>query len=361
VSVAPPPAARRPRLRASPLPALDTECAMTQSVLDVPRLAVPVPDLFAPIAADLEEVERILARELKSRYPSANAVIEHVRHYRGKRLRPVLVLLSARACGRLTSAHPLLGAVVEMIHTATLVHDDILDAAVLRRHVPTVNSRWGTQAGVLLGDHLFTHAFHLASTLDDVRACRLIGQATNRVCEGELCQELAQGNLELTEDEYLDLIDGKTAELTACCCQLGAIYSGASADVVNSLARYGRWLGLAFQIVDDVLDLVGEEKTTGKSLGTDLEQGKMTLPLIHLLAHADPARVPHLKSLLTADGINRREALRPHLEETGSLTYARRRAEELALRAHADLACLPPSACRGILEVLCERVVQRTH
>jgi octaprenyl-diphosphate synthase len=334
---------------------------MTQSLLDMPRLAVPVPDLFSPIAADLEEVERILARELKSRYPAANEVIEHVRHYRGKRLRPVLVLLTARACGRLTTAHPLLGAVVEMIHTATLVHDDILDDAVLRRHVPTVNARWGSQAAVLLGDHLFTHAFHLASTLDDVRACRLIGQATNRVCEGELCQELAQGNLDLTEEEYLDLIDGKTAELIACCCQLGATYSGASPEVIASLSRFGRWLGMAFQIIDDVLDLVGEEKTTGKSLGTDLEQGKMTLPLIHLLASTGPADALRIRSLLTDGTSNRREALRPYLEEASSLLYARRRAEDFASRARGELACLPPSACRGILEILCERVVQRSH
>ena len=137
---------------------------------------------------------------------------------------------------------------------------------------------------MLLGDYLFTHAFHLASTLDDVRACRLIGQATNRVCEGELCQGLERGNLDLTEDAYFDIIDGKTAELLACCCQLGALFSGASAEVVQALARFGRYVGLAFQIADDLLDLVGEEQTTGKSLGTDLEQQKMTLPLIRLLA-----------------------------------------------------------------------------
>src|SRR5207244_910673 len=144
----------------------------------------------------------ILARVLRSRYPAVTEVVDHVRHYRGKRLRPVLLLFTARACGRLTAAHPVLGAVVEMIHTATLVHDDVLDGATVRRHVATVNARWGTQASVLLGDYLFTHAFHLASSLDDVRACRLIGAATNRVCEGELCQEMEQGNLDLTEEAY---------------------------------------------------------------------------------------------------------------------------------------------------------------
>src|SRR5206468_3324032 len=167
----------------------------------------------------------------KSRYAAVAEVVDHVGHYRGKRLRPVLLLLTARACGRLTAAHPVLGAVVEMIHTATLVHDDVLDGAGVRRHVATVNARWGTQTAVLLGDYLFTHAFHLASTLDDVRACRIIGQATNRVCEGELQQGTERGNLALTEEEYLDIINGKTAELTSCCCRLGALYSGADTGV----------------------------------------------------------------------------------------------------------------------------------
>ena len=271
---------------------------MSQSTLVTPPVVAAL-DFCGPIAGDLEEVERILGRTLRSRHAAVAQVVDHVRHYRGKRLRPVLLLLSARACGRLTPAHPILGAVVEMIHTATLVHDDVLDGATVRRHVATVNARWGTQASVLLGDYLFTHAFHLASTLDDVRACRLIGEATNRVCEGELCQGLEQGNLDLTEETYFDIIDGKTAELIACCCRLGAVYSGAAPEVVAGLARFGRNLGLAFQIADDLLDLVGEEKKTGKSLGTDVEQQKMTLPLIHLLEQGNALAPRHAGCWLT--------------------------------------------------------------
>src|SRR6516164_2442094 len=246
---------------------------MSQTLTNAPAGPPPPPDL--------EEVERVLARTLRSRYAAVTGVVDHVRHYRGKRLRPVLLLLTARACGRVTPAHHVLGAVVEMIHTATLVHDDVLDGARVRRRVATVNAVWGVQTSVLLGDNLFTHAFHLASTLDDARACRLIGEATDRVCEGELCQVLQRGNIDLTEAEYFDVIDGKTAELTACCCHLGALYSGAAAEVVARLDRFGRCVGLAFQIADDLLDLVGEERTAGKSLGTDVEQRKLTLPLIH--------------------------------------------------------------------------------
>jgi octaprenyl-diphosphate synthase len=321
----------------------------------------PALDLYGPIAGELDEVERILARTLKSRYAAVTAVVDHVKHFRGKRLRPVLLLLTARACGRLVPAHPVLGAVVEMIHTATLVHDDVLDSAAVRRHVATVNARWGTQASVLLGDYLFTHSFHLASSLEDVRACRLIGAATNRVCEGELCQGLEQGNLDLTEEAYFDMIDGKTAELIACCCHLGALYSGAVPEVVASLARYGRFVGQAFQIADDLLDLVGDEETMGKSLGTDWAQQKMTLPLIHLLHKAGPQLAARGRAVLEMPGQEQRQALRQCLVESGSLDYARWRAEDLTGRARRELACLPPSSYRFLLEAMTERVVHRSH
>jgi octaprenyl-diphosphate synthase len=319
----------------------------------------PALDLYGPIAADLEEVERILARSLKNRHARVAQVVDHVRHYRGKRLRPVLLLLAARACGPVVPAHHVLGAVVEMIHTATLVHDDVLDGARVRRRVTTVNALWGTQTSVLLGDYLFTHAFHLASTLGDAQACRLIGEATDRVCEGELCQVLQRGNLELSEPEYFDIIDGKTAELTACCCRLGALYARAESEVVEALARFGRGVGLAFQIADDLLDLVGDERATGKSLGTDLEQGKLTLPLIHLLREVGGSLAGRVQQILHSPENHKREALRPMLLESGGLEYARRRAEELARRAREELACLPASACRAVLETITERVVHR--
>jgi len=334
---------------------------MNQSMLAEPRTFAPPLDLYGPISADLEEVERILARVLKSRYPQVAPAVDHIRHYRGKRLRPVLVLLTARACGKLAPAHHVLGAVVEMIHTATLVHDDVLDGASVRRHVPTVNALWGNQTSVLLGDYLFTHAFHLASTLDDVRACRLIGSATNRVCEGEMCQGLERGNLDLTEATYYDVIDGKTAELLACCCQLGALYSGASADAVQALTRYGRFVGMAFQIADDLLDLVGEEQATGKSLGTDVEQQKMTLPLIRVLQHGPKPLADRVRQILNAPGNHKREALRPCLAEGDGLDYARRKAEDFAGRARKELACLAPSPCRAILEAVTDRVVHRSN
>jgi octaprenyl-diphosphate synthase len=317
-------------------------------------------DLYAPIAADLEAVERVLDESLRHAHPGIDEVVGHVGHYRGKRLRPALLLLVARACGRVAPAHHVLGAVVEMIHTATLVHDDVLDGASVRRHVATVNARWGNHNSILLGDYLFTHAFYLASTLGDARACRIIGESTNRVCEGELRQGLERGNLALSEADYYDIIDGKTAELIACCGRLGALFSGAGPEVVEGLTRYGRWLGRAFQIADDLLDLVGEGRSTGKSLGTDLEQQKMTLPLIRLLAVAPASLSARLRQVLAAPGNHKREALRPYLEEHAALEYAYRKADEFAGRARGELGCLPFSTCRGILESLCDRVVRRS-
>jgi len=316
-------------------------------------------ELFLPIARDLESVESVLHATLDSRSPGVRRLVAHLANYRGKRLRPALLLLTARACGQVTRAHHVLAAVVEMIHTATLVHDDVLDDASLRRHAATVNASWGNQASILLGDYLFTHAFHLTSTLGDAVACKLIGAATNRVCAGELHQICERGNLDLTEDAYFDIIDGKTAELTACCCRLGARYAGMDEDVVEKLATYGRSLGMAFQIADDVLDLVGEERSAGKSLGTDLDQRKLTLPLIHLLENGPADKKDMLRGLLECPGNLKRAQLTAELSACGAIDYARRRAEEFAADAAAQLACLPPSECKSILEHLTNRVVHR--
>lgn len=326
-----------------------------------PSTARSTANLFATIARDLDEVERILRQTLDDDRPGVADLLAHLAHYKGKRLRPALLLLTAQACGKVAPAHHVLAAVVEMIHTATLVHDDVLDSASVRRHVPTVNTLWGNQASILLGDYLFTHAFHLSATLDDVRACRLIGESTNRLCAGELQQICLRGQFDLSEEEYLDIIDGKTAELTACACKLGAIYAGMNDDVIERLTSFGRSLGIAFQIADDLLDLLGEETLAGKSLGTDLEQQKLTLPLIHLLQIAPAEQAARARSILTAAGNHKREALLPLLHAAGSLAYARSRAESFAASALSDLECLPRSPGRTILEALADRVVHRDH
>jgi octaprenyl-diphosphate synthase len=322
-----------------------------------PRPAAPA---FAPAAADLEEVERVLARALSSDAPAVARLVEHLAHYRGKRLRPLLLLLAARACGRVTPQHHTLAAAVEMVHTATLVHDDVLDGAQTRRHARTVNAAWGNQTSILLGDLLFARALLLTAQVD-LEACRVIGSATDRVCAGELLQISHRGDLGLDEATYFAIIDGKTAELTACCTRLGSLYAGAAPEVVERLAAYGRFLGQAFQVADDLLDLVGEERTAGKTLGTDLEQQKLTLPLIHLLDRLPAAEADAVRHLLRAPGPRQREQLQPYLARTGSIGYARRRAEELAAKARAALDVLPASESRSVLAQLTDWAIRREN
>lgn len=316
--------------------------------------------LYAPVADDLAEVERRLKAELSSDHPFVDELVSYGCLLGGKRLRPALLLLSAKAVGgNVTGEHLTLATVVEMIHTATLVHDDVLDEALMRRHLATVNARWDNEASVLLGDFLFTHAFYLASTLDSVLGCRLIGRATNIVCEGELKQKGSRGNFSLTEAEYFDIIEAKTAELTAVSCRLGALFAGAAEDVVEQLDGFGRDLGVAFQIADDLLDVLGKEETTGKSLGTDLQKQKPTLPVIRALELATSDDRRTLVELLTGDAPQPR-LLWPLLERYGALDYAREQAAGLAVRARRRLSDLPASPARDVMLAMAEFVVSRS-
>jgi octaprenyl-diphosphate synthase len=257
-----------------------------------------------------------------------------------------------------TNDHLTLATVVEMIHTATLVHDDVLDEAQIRRHLSTVNARWDNEASVLLGDFLFTHAFYLASTLDSVVGCRLIGRATNIVCEGELRQKGSRGNFGLTETEYLEIIEAKTAELTAVSCRLGALFAGASEELVEQLDGFGRDLGIAFQIADDLLDVQGEEQSTGKSLGTDLEKQKPTLPIIRALELATLVDRAAILEVLNGDQRQPRR-LAPYLDRYDALDYAKSRGQAFAHRARQRLELLAASPARDVLATMTEFVMSR--
>jgi octaprenyl-diphosphate synthase len=313
------------------------------------------------IGSDLLEVEQIFRNELASQNPYVADIFAHVAHFRGKRLRPMLLLLSASASGPIVDAHRVLAAVVEMIHTATLVHDDVLDEAETRRHVATVNTRWNNETSVLFGDFLFTHAFHLASSLETTLACRLIGRATNIVCEGELTQIRERGNLELSEEAYLRIIDGKTAELCAVSCFLGAHYADADESIAKSLEQYGRALGIAFQISDDLLDIMGSEDETGKSLGTDFKKQKLTLPLIRLLSQTEEPEAARLRELIAqADDEAWSEVVR-WLHRGDAVEYSRARALEFAAAARTHLQELRDSSAKRILLEITEFATHRTY
>jgi len=315
--------------------------------------------VFAPIAGELEIVSDRLRQELRHPDPLIDQLAQHSFRLGGKRLRPALLLLSARAVGEVSDAHRVLAAVVEMIHTATLVHDDVLDEAEIRRHEATVNARWNNQTSILLGDYLFSHAFYLASTLDTTFGCRVIGRSTNIVCEGELKQTAASGNFHLSRDDYFTIIDAKTAELCACCCQLGAHYAWASDQVTKSLEAYGRHLGIAFQIADDLLDLEGDERQTGKSLGTDLSNRKMTLPLIHLRDTLDEPQQRELQQLVEQPSGENWERLLDWLAESGALVHARAVADEHAQRAADQLRDVAESPAKTALLQIAQFVTRR--
>ncbi|QDU90579.1 Octaprenyl-diphosphate synthase [Pirellulimonas nuda] len=316
--------------------------------------------LLADVQPHLDRVDDRLRVELSSQHPMIDRVLQHGVRLGGKRLRPALVLLAGEATGGVTEGHVTLATVMEMIHTATLVHDDVLDEASLRRHEDTVNARWGNETSVLLGDFLFSHAFTLASTLGDAGLCRAIGKATNTVCEGELRQTLSGGDTALSEADYFAIIEAKTAALCACCCELGARWSGAEEATVGRLSRFGMALGVAFQIADDLLDLVATEAGAGKTVGADLAKRKLTLPVIHARdSLVNGPRQSLLGLLEKGDNASRRRVVE-HLESVGAFGYAQQQAERYADLAAAELEGLPPSPAVDSLRAMARFSVRRS-
>ena len=311
------------------------------------------------VQPQLDAVERLFHLELRSELTCVNTLVRHVSRFRGKMLRPLLVLLSGKACGELTDAHVTVATVVEMVHMATLVHDDVLDEAELRRRGATINHLRGNEAAVLLGDYLISHSYHLCSSLDSQLASRLIGRTTNQVCEGELLQIDNRNNWDLDEQTYLRIISLKTASLCATCCALGARLAGANEDEVRRFETYGLSLGVAFQIQDDILDVIGDADTVGKTLGIDVEKGKMTLPIIHFLHHAPAEHRALLRSLLVGGNGDKAERVRNLILPSDSIVYAADRARELVDRARAQLPELADSEARRVLDAMAEFVVTR--
>jgi octaprenyl-diphosphate synthase len=322
-----------------------------------------LPDILGPVAGDLSRVEESLARTIRSPHPVVREMVDHSRRFSGKRLRPALVLLAGNASGTPVPELVPVAVVVEMIHTATLVHDDVLDEAQMRRRVASCNALYGNEGAVLLGDFLFATAFALSASLHNRLASRLLAEVTAEVCQGEILQNRERGNLALPEDRYFEIIRKKTAVLYAASAEVGARYSGAPDADVAALRSYGMSIGLAFQIVDDCLDVDGDEEEVGKSLGTDVAKGKMTLPVIHFLRTAAPSEADALRRILTTpepSPATRVEA-RALLRRGGSIDFALERAASLVREAQATLSTLPPTPCRDSLHSLAEYVLHRTR
>jgi octaprenyl-diphosphate synthase len=325
-----------------------------------------LPDLYQPIEADLARVVAIMDQELQSELPFVAQLCERVRGYRGKMLRPALLLLSGQSvggqsAGRIQPEHHTLAAVVELVHLATLVHDDVLDQAEERRRQATISSTNGNEAAVMLGDYLISHAFHLCSSLDSQSASRLVGHTTNVVCEGELMQIHSRGHFRLSEPDYIEIIRRKTAALTATCCRLGAMHAGADEALASRFEVFGESTGIAFQIVDDILDVVGEQKKMGKTLGRDLALGKMTLPVIHYLREASPDQQEAMLERLASPEAEDRVRVAQLLWEFGSVAYANTVAEQHVSRAISMLEGLSDSTGRTSLTSMAEFILQREN
>jgi octaprenyl-diphosphate synthase len=318
--------------------------------------------IFEPIRADLQRVDEEFGRQVESKVGLIPQIGQYIRTSGGKRMRPAVLLMASRLSGYTGDRAILYAAVVEFIHTATLVHDDIIDDADLRRGRLAVHSRWGNDITVLLGDYLYIKSMALALTHDTLEIVRLLCDVTLKMIEGELYQLTKNGDADIGEDEHFDIMRRKTAYLFGGCAQIGGLLGAVSKDHEHALREYGFNLGIAFQLVDDLLDYTGDAETVGKPIGSDLREGKVTLPLIHLQRQDRNG----LGSRIIRDVIASRTVsseqwndLRRTLREHACIDYAYRRAEEFADRAKKHLYSFPPSQERDALLALPDYVLSR--
>jgi octaprenyl-diphosphate synthase len=326
-----------------------------------PAAAARTKGILKELAGEVAAVNQALAANLKTHVPLISEVGKHILLSGGKRVRPLLFLLSARMCG-VDGAHLHdFSTIFEYLHAATLLHDDVIDAASLRRGANTANTIWGNQAVILVGDFLLAKALSLAVTTNKLKVLNVLSQATTLMAEGEILQLLHAGNLKISEAEYLEVITRKTATLMSAACQIGAILGEAPEVQEQALAKIGMNLGITFQVVDDILDYTGDQQELGKEVCADLKEGRITLPLIHALAQASPADRQRLKEIardLTPEGA---QSLRELLQKYGSLEHARRLARQYTLEAQENLAAFPASREKSYFEAITEELLARSY
>jgi octaprenyl-diphosphate synthase len=327
----------------------------------VEKTSPTLSQIFEPIRADLEQVDREFGRQVESQVELIPKIGKYIQTSGGKRIRPAVLLMAARLSGYRGDRAVTYAAVVEFIHTATLVHDDIIDDSELRRGRLAVHSRWGNDITVLLGDYLYIKSMALALTHDTLDLVRLLCDVTLRMIEGELYQLTKNGDADITEEEHFDIIGRKTAHLFGGCAQIGGLLGTVTPEQSQALREYGFNLGLAFQLVDDLLDFTGDAAALGKPIGADLREGKMTLPLIHLLRQREETGERIVRDIIASRGVSEAQwtELLQILRDHRSIDYAARRAEEFAERAKKPLAAFPSGAERDALMALPDYVVAR--
>jgi octaprenyl-diphosphate synthase len=327
----------------------------------VEKSSLALAQIFEPIRADLEKVDEEFGRHVQSQVDLIPKIGNYIQTSGGKRIRPAVLLMASRLSGYQGDRAVLYAAVVEFIHTATLVHDDIIDDSDLRRGRLAVHSRWGNDITVLLGDYLYIKSMALALTHDTLEIVRVLCDVTLKMIEGELYQLTKNGDADITEEEHFDIIRRKTAYLFGGCGQIGGMLGNVSSEREQALREYGFNLGITFQLVDDLLDFTGDTRAVGKPVGGDLREGKVTLPLIHMMRQSPDGAASIVRSVIASRSISTDEwnELLRGLKEHASIDYAYRRAVEFAERAKKPLYAFPPSAERDALLALPDYVLAR--
>jgi octaprenyl-diphosphate synthase len=315
----------------------------------------------ALVQKELQAVDEAIRRGFHSTVPLVDQVAEHIIGGGGKRLRPLLVVLAGRACSRTESACIQAAAFIEFIHTATLLHDDVVDMSARRRGRDTANEIYGNQASVLVGDFVYSRAFQLMAASRTQRVIEIMADATNLIAEGEVLQLMNARNPDTTEARYLEVIHRKTAQLFQAGAEVAAVLSGANTVLQRALSDYGRHLGIAYQLIDDVLDYQSDPATRGKNLGDDLAEGKPTLPLIYALRHCAPDQAQLIREVIKNGGREGIESVMHTIESSGGLEYTARLAQTEADQALVALAALPVTPYRDALAALVRFAVARQH
>jgi octaprenyl-diphosphate synthase len=316
-------------------------------------------ELLAPAATDMVAVNTLIEQRLHSSVATIDHLSGYIIHSGGKRLRPVMAVLAARACGYTGDQHCLLAAIVEFIHTATLLHDDVVDESDLRRGRETANSRFGNGLSVLVGDFLYSRSFEMMVELGSPAVMQVLATATNQISEGEVLQYLNRRNVEATPEQCLAIARSKTATLFEAAARCGALLAGQGAAVQQALGDYGLHFGLAYQLADDLLDYRGDVARIGKNLGDDLAEGSPTLPLAYALRNANPEQAATLRTALAGSGEPDFAAVLAVIESTGAIAYTAGLAQTYAERAEAALSGLPDSPARAALQGLARFAVSR--
>ena len=311
--------------------------------------------------ADMQMVNNCIANQLTSDVALINQLGMYIINSGGKRVRPMLTVLAARALGYDGEQHHTLAAIIEFIHTATLLHDDVVDESTMRRGKETANEVFGNQASVLVGDFLYTRSFQMMVTLDSMRVMSILADATNVISEGEVLQLMNCNDPDTTEQSYFDVIYGKTARLFEAATQLAAIIAGADEKTENAMRLYGMHLGTAFQLVDDIMDYTSEAGDMGKNVGDDLAEGKPTLPLLYAMWHGNASQASEIRSAIQhGDGMDNLTSIMTTMDQTGSLVYIQQKAEEEADKAISAIAELQDSSFKQALVALAHVSVKRT-